>query len=385
MATETLRLTQAGIANIIPPARGHTYYRDVDHRYLQLRVTAAGSLSYYLIRKVRGKTHFVRLGTFPDMTVTEARQACDTGSADLLKGKETVRREAADKMTFAELFSKYLEGHAKPHKRTWPEDVRQFDLYLKPWHSKPAKSIDREAVHTLHGRMGKRRGHYMANRTLALIKTAYNYGIDHCGLEANPAIRIKHFQETSCTRWLSGPELKKLFDVLDAESTLQPWPDFVRLALLTGARRANVEAMKWADMDLDGQVWTVPAAESKNKEELLILLTDAAAAILTRRKDDAEDGPYVFPSRGKTGHITEPKRAWGDIRDRAGLDGVKIHDLRRTLGSWLAKTGSSLLTIGTVLGHKQQSVTAIYARLADTDTREALERATAAMIEVATD
>ena len=91
-------------------------------------------------------------------------------------------------------------------------------------------------------------------------------------------------------------------------------------------------------------------------------------------------GEWVFPSYGKTGHLVEPKKAWNRLLDRAEISDLRIHDLRRTLGSWQAATGASLPVIGKSLGHKNQATTAIYARLDLDPVRQAVNTATAAML-----
>jgi integrase len=89
---------------------------------------------------------------------------------------------------------------------------------------------------------------------------------------------------------------------------------------------------------------------------------------------------WVFPSTGKTGHLVEPKKAWKRILERADLSDLRIHDLRRSLGSWQAATGASLSIIGKSLGHKNINSTAIYARLNIDPVRESMETATSAMM-----
>ena len=114
---------------------------------------------------------------------------------------------------------------------------------------------------------------------------------------------------------------------------------------------------------------SVPEEESKSKEPLLCVLAPQAVEILKSRQDDNAARPadersaYVFPSWGGTGHVTEPKAAWKRIIDRAGIKDLRLHDLRRTLGSWQAAAGASLSIIGRSLGHKNVATTAIYARL----------------------
>ena len=91
----------------------------------------------------------------------------------------------------------------------------------------------------------------------------------------------------------------------------------------------------------------------------------------------------MFPGCGKTEHLVEPKSAWQRVVKRAKLNDGRMHDLRRTLGSWQAAGGASLLIIGKSLGHRSERATRIYARLANDPVRESVEKATVAMIDAA--
>jgi integrase len=158
---------------------------------------------------------------------------------------------------------------------------------------------------------------------------------------------------------LRADEIQAFFKALQHKETPEAWRDFFTVALLTGARRSNVLAMKWADLELTRGLWRIPEEESKNKEPLLCILAPAAVEILKRRQADnaAQRAPsaYVFASFGASGHITEPKAAWKRIIDRAKIKDLRLHDLRRTLGSWQAAAGASLSIIGRSLGHKNSA------------------------------
>lgn len=106
--------------------------------------------------------------------------------------------------------------------------------------------------------------------------------------------------------------------------------------------------------------------------------------ILKSRQASENPSPFVFPSStSASGHLEEPKRGWQRIIERANIKDLRIHDLRRSLGSWQASTGASLSIIGKSLGHKNVATTAIYARLNLDPVRESVETATAAMLEAA--
>ena len=109
----------------------------------------------------------------------------------------------------------------------------------------------------------------------------------------------------------------------------------------------------------------------------------SALDVLRVRRETTNDSEWVFPSRSAIGHLQEPKRAWKTILKNADITDLRMHDLRRTLGSWQAMTGSILQTIGKSLGHKNARTTEVYARLSLEQVRESVDKATAAMLEAA--
>jgi len=149
---------------------------------------------------------------------------------------------------------------------------------------------------------------------------------------------------------------------------------------LTGARRANLLAMGWEDVNLDTGLWRIPGEVAKAGEVIVIPLVQQAVDILRRRLQSSGGSPWVFPAQSKSGHLIDPNAHWRRILKRAGLQDLRIHDLRRSLGSWQAITGAPLLTIGKSLGHSSIQSTMVYARLNTATVRESVERATAAML-----
>ena len=378
-----LNFTKKAIEAIKPPAKGRDTYSDTVQTGLKLRVTSNGVKTFTLIKKVHGKTHFLALGQFPAMSVSEARTEAGDQAARLAKGEDP-RNPKPDKLTFEDLFNKYMLGHAKPHKKTWQEDQKNFDRYLTTFRKKAVADIDRAKVSRLHTKLGDKNGHYTANRVLALLKVVFNYGRNTLGLAIdNPAKGVKMFREESRERFLDGEELKAFFDALnDTKETPQQWRDFFSLALFTGARRANLQGMRWQHIDLNNALWSIPGEEFKNGQAFKCVLSKPALEILMRRKLEATaKARYVFPAHSKSGHVEEPKKAWKDILKRAKLEDVRLHDLRRTLGSWQAATGASLQVIGKTLGHRNQATTAIYSRLNLDPVKSALDTATAAMMQ----
>jgi integrase len=193
---------------------------------------------------------------------------------------------------------------------------------------------------------------------------------------ANPALRITQFKEISRERFLQPDELKSFFESVAAEKN-ETIRDYILISLLTGARRSNVLSMQWDEISFERAEWRIP--ETKNGTSHTLPITEQAMQILKQRKE-SQDSNFIFPGTGKSGHLVEPKKGWTRIKERAGIKDLRLHDLRRSLGSWQATTGASLPIIGKTLAHKNVNTTAIYARLNNDPVRESMEKATSAMM-----
>jgi integrase len=174
----------------------------------------------------------------------------------------------------------------------------------------------------------------------------------------------------------------------------QPWRDFWRLLILTGVRASTLREMKWAHLDLRDteSSWAVPT--TKNGDPQLVPLTATAAAILRDRLESApkHDGKskhkgkplseWVFPMRDDPkACIADLDHAWARVKEGAPLDGVRIHDLRRTAGSWATQGGAPLPAVGKLLGHRSHNSTAVYARADTKAARAAAEIVEARLLE----
>ncbi len=380
--TTRFNFTKTQLAGLPAPAAGRVVYYDTRTPGLTLRITDKGQCSFYFYRKVKGRPVRHRLGGFPEMSVEKARKACQKKSGAVADGKDLAaeRQAARHEQTVGGLFGYWMKMHAKLHKRTWKEDERQFNVFLKPWVNRKLPSIRKADVQALHARVGTKNGRYAANRLLALVRAMFNKAPDMGFRGPNPTTGIKKFREEKRDRFLHGDELRAFFVSLQEEpNTLLQ--HFFLLLLLTGARRSNVQAMRWDEIDFTTALWRIAGEDAKAGIPIVVPLTTAALDVLHARQEANGTSPWVFPSRGREGHIVEPKAAWKRIIERAGLSDVRPHDLRRSLGSWMVTTGAGLPVVGKMLGHTQPATTAIYARLAVDPVREAAEKATNAMLE----
>ena len=379
MARQEINFTKAAIENLqAPPAGGRLEVYDAKTPHLRVRVSHTGRKVFEVYRWHQGRPTRIKIGVWPDLSIEQVRKAAEKLNADFAAGEDPAesRRQRRQEMTFAELFDQYMERHAKQRKITWQEDQNQFDRYLGGIANKKLSAITRKDVAALHARIGAT-APTAANRVLSLLSSVFGRAIEF-GLwaGANPCTGVRKFPEQSRDRFLSGDELRRFFEALEQEPN-DTARDFFSVALLTGARRANVLEMKWADLDLDAATWRI--GRTKNGTPQTVALVEPVVELLRIRREGI-DSLFVFPGKGKTGHLVEPKKSWARICKAAGIEGARIHDLRRTMGSWQAKTGASLPIIGKSLNHKNQTTTAIYARLDLDPVRSAMEKAAAAML-----
>ena len=368
---------------LTPPASDRIYFYDTRQTGLAFCLTAAGSRTYYVYRKLHGRPLRVRLGRFDELSVEQARKRAAQEVAKINSGINPLdaKRAKREEMTLGQLFDWYIENHSRPHKRavSVAKDQQNWNRHLKRWSGRKLSAIKRSDVQALHAKIGSETGRYAANHALEVLRHMLSMAVLHGWVSENPATGVKKFRESSRKRFLSAEELPKFLAAVDEEPR-EITRDYFRMLLFTGARRGNVGAMRWDEIDLAKGVWTIPDAKSKNAEPMVVHLPEPALEILRRRREGANGVPWVFPSWGACGHVSEPKHAMQRILDRAGLEDVRVHDLRRTFGSWQAATGASLLVIGKSLGHKSTSATAVYAHLDLDPVRAAVNVATAAML-----
>lgn len=345
-----------------------------------LAVTSKGTKTFYLYRKIDGKPERIFIGLFPDLTIDQARNKAVELKNQIAQGiNPNTKKQSKHGILFGDFFvNEYIEKHAKEHKKTWEYDLTCYNRFFIKFKNTELSKITVTDIRIMHDEISKTSGKFMANRSLDILKSAYNKAVSWGIASENPAVGITKFKEKSRDRFINHNEFAKFFESLNAE-TNTVIRDYIYISLLTGARKANVLSMKWEDINFEAKTWYIK--ETKNGESQTIPLVPRAIEILKNIQTHQSKNIYAFPSISKTGHLVEPKSAWKRILERAGIDNLRLHDLRRTLGSYLAMTGASNFVIGKTLNHKSQAATAIYARMNIDPVREAMEGAVDKMFE----
>ncbi len=357
-------------------------YKDTVVPGLELRVTKSGVKTFYVSRWSASRKQGVRvcIGRFPDISIPEARRLAQRTNADFAAGIDPNEQKRAirEEMTLRELFNLCLEQDFKPHNRTWKKYEQIFEGYCSSFATRRLTTISYDFLQDWHARIGEQSGRYAANRALRLISTLYSRAKVRGFAGSNPAKGIKYFREESRSRFLEAEELRKFTAALN-EYGHKDFRDFIYVCLYTAARQSNVLQMRWDQIHWEQEQWEIP--RTKNDTSQRVPLIPYVLSILRTRVDIGSE--WVFPASIGSGCMQVPRKQWRKFLEKADLSNLRLHDLRRTLGSWLAATGASLTIIGKSLNHKSLKATQVYARLDLDPVKEAIERATSTMLQTA--
>ena len=376
-----VNFTKQFLLKCTPPPKGRIYFQDTQEKGLSVSMTSNGVITFFVRKRINGKDERIHLGNFPELSIENARKKALAAKADIARGidpneeKKKLRKE----ITFEVMFCEFMERYSKKFKKTWEFDEREVKRFLSHFFHRKASQISKIEILELHEKIGHESGPYQANRLLERIRAIYNKAIEWGWDSPNPTQGIKKFKERSRQRFLRKDEMPRFFKAL-AEEENHTARDYILISLLTGARKSNVLAMQWEEVNFSLAEWHIK--ETKNGEPHVIPLTEAAIKILHDRKLFSHTS-YVFPGGGQKGHLTDPKKAWVRILKRAEISDLRIHDLRRTLGSWMGAVGATTAIIGKTLAHKSVEATRVYERIDIDPVREFITRANEAIYSVA--
>ena len=350
-----------------------------------VRIYPTGRKAFILrYRTQTGRDRMITLGRFGVLTLDQARRQARKRLGEIAAGEDPLaeRGRPSTRTTLKDFGEKWLEVHAKPHRRSWREDERRLDAHIYPRLGHLAlEDIRRSDVAELHADIG-RQTPIEANRTVELLRAVLNKAQAWGYLPedaANPARlgsdRLQKFREQSRDRWLRPEEVQRLAKAVNES------PDpYVRAAvwlwLLLGVRKSELLAAKWKDLDLDRRVLRLSNFKSGRPVDVPL---PAIALDLLDSLPRHLHNPHIFPGRAPGTHRQDIRKTWNRIRAEAKLpakgdDRVTVHTLRHTVGSWLVQNGASLELIGEVLDHSDPAATRVYAHLRDDQKRQALEQ-----------
>lgn len=371
------RLTDAAVARLRPEAREYTVW-DRSAPGLGVRVRPTGGKSYVLLRATPAGSRRVSLGAVETMGVEEARRECLARLAE--PGPE--REEASARpipllkdFVAGEWNRAYFERY-KPSTRKGVSSLLSGRI-LTAFGSTPLDRIAQAAVRQwfdAHSRTAPGN----ANHALDLLRLIMNFAIARGYIDANPAAGIVRNRRPRLTRFLSREEVARLHAALDRQTRKddRDQADIVRLLLLTGCRKSEIVRLRWSEVRDDAI-----ALEDGKTGPRTVPLNSGARRILDGRKPG--ESPFVFPSpRDPSRPVSTELRLWNRVRCEAGIEDVRIHDLRHTHASHAVMNGVPVPVVSRLLGHSNVRMTLRYAHLGDREIEAAAERVGQAMAEL---
>ena len=368
-----------------------------------VRVRPGGHRGYILQYRFAGRARQYQIGAHGSpWTVETARDRAKVLQGRVASGEDPQESKAGSRkeLTVAQLCDLYLAEGLATRKPTSIASARSnIENHIKPLlGTKRASLVSRQDVdHVLasvaggktrrtaktakkHGLSIVQGGRGAANSAVVALSAAMGFAIARGIRHDNPALRVRRFPEKKLERFLSPAEIARLGEALAAAEAVGVEPASaiaaIRLLVLTGCRKNEILTLKPAFVDRHHRCLRLPDSKTGAK---IVHIGPPALKVIDGICPEGSNNDYVLPGEWGTGHFVNLQRPWERIRAAAGLDNVRIHDLRHAFASLGAATGDSLLVIGALLGHRSAKTTHRYAHLAEHPVKDAADRISAEM------
>ena len=381
------KLTKAAIEKTAPPDRGEIVLRDDEVKGLHVRISSAGKRTFSLYyRTLHGRERRMKLGYVGEIPLPQVRDIARQNLLDVRRGNDPAGNRAGGKAapTIADLHQRYMREHAQPHKK---EKSRINDDSIWKNHILPSigrhkvDSVTLDDITDLHIRVTKV-AKTQGNRVIALLSKAFNLAEkwNWRPKGSNPCRHVTRNKEQRRHRFLSPDEVNRLIACLvnDAQSKIyarQRVAVLILLLLLTGARLREIMFAKWSW--IEGDILRLPDSKTGSKD---IILPAEAIKIMGWWRD-LTNSIYIIPGDKPNKPLSSPKSRWKSIKAEAGINDIRIHDLRRTFASVALSNGTTLDGVGDLLGHASAQTTKGYAFLMEDPKRKAVNAAAARMLQ----
>jgi integrase len=368
------------VVDQITPGETDAMHWDDELKGFGLRVWPSGRKVYMVMSRVKGRLRRITIGPHGPVTPEQARIRAHEILSEAKAGRDPAKEldQARKAPTMKGLGERFLKEHVavrcKPS--TQAEYKRSVELFINPKiGTRKVTDIERQDIAELHH--GLNHIPYQANRTLGVLSKMFNlaevWGLRPDG--SNPCLHVKKYVEEKRGRFLSPEEFaalgKVLREVEQDGSETQSAVNAIRLLMLTGCRLSEITTLKWDYVDIKARELRLP--DSKTGAKVVHFGKTAVDVLSSIMKLD--DNPYVITGTKMVGsRLTDLQHPWRRIRTKAGLDNVRIHDLRHSYASGALALGEGLTMIGKLLGHTQVQTTARYAHLANDPVKSAAGR-----------
>lgn len=370
----TLRFSHRTIDALKQPKKDRVEYSDSVEVGLRLVHYASGRKVFRHRATLLGQKIAMTIGEYPAVNVEEARKRTQEQKAMTSKGDDPrdERNRLREALTVAEFAREHYLPWAKKARRSVVDLENRLKLRVLPtFGDRKLTLVNRQMVAAMHQRVLRDVSAVTANRDLCLVSSLYNRAIELGHATENPAKGIKKHREPGPRqRTLSDDELKRFVAALRQDMG-NPQVRALYPLLATGLRKMEVLSLRWEHVDLERKQAYLPHTKS-GKPRFAVLNTLAIELLQEILKDRKGDAPWVFPSKGKSGHLREIRGSFDTVKEQAGVSNLRLHDLRRSFATLLIDSDISIYAVSNLLGHSDVRVTqSAYAHL----TQKTLERA----------
>jgi integrase len=391
VADRVEKLTKRALDGFVTTGGRYTVW-DSELKGFGVRVEASGRKTFLVRYRTEGggrraPLRQVSLGAFGPLTPDQARNLAKDALAAVRHGgdpaQERRKKRAAPDMHEAVRF--YLEDYARAAKLA-PSTIRDarsvLEKYALPVIGKvKVAELTTADIRRLHRAAFDASSSYQANKMVRFLSKAISLAVEAGQRADNPCRAVKSFSEEKRERYLSEDEAGRFLAALDLYPDQQA-ANALRLLLFTGARLREVIHAAWGQFDLDTGVWTKPSAHTKQKRTHRFDLAGPALDVLREMRKVDPFGLVLFPGKDPNVPRADLNRPWRWVKREAGLERIRLHDLRHSLASFMVAEGASLSVIGRALGHTQVQTTARYAHVADQTQRNATAAVGAKLVEL---
>jgi len=323
------------------------------------KIKNKNSFSYKVLIRNRGLRTIIK--TFPK------RHQAVSFINDIENNPEVRKGLSSREVLIQDVIAKYLANGYKG--KRLEEQISKLDYWSKYLSDSPINSLSSSQIIDGLSNLPKHLSNATKNRYKAAISVVFTYAQRHFNLVNNPVKNIPSYKENNArTRYLSNEEKTSLLEAC-RNSHWNKLYLIVLMAITTGARKGELERLKWSDIDFDRGLAYVH--QTKNGEPRVLPLTQQVLTEMVRVDRDAE---LIFNSSIKPTKAYEFRKEWIKALKRADIKDFRFHDLRHTCASYLAQNGASLLEIADVLGHKQIQMTKRYAHLCVSHKQKLIEK-----------
>jgi integrase len=349
-----------------------------------LEVRPNGGKTYYLRYWTEdGRQRQIKLGGYGDISLLEARKKAQRLRSEVTLGGDPAAKKAERKAipTYAELAKQHLT-HAESYQRSHSNVEAVMRLHLLPrWGKLKLNEIKQQDVAKW---LGLKRAEGLAPSTVEKLRVTLHRSFELAarwnipGGQVNPVRGIPRPKfNNGRERYLTATEAERLHKAVAASYNPQ-LKYIVGLLLLTGARKMELLRAKWEHVDLERRSWHIP--DSKTGKARYVPLSQPAIDLIGQLPKFG-NCPWLLPNPDTKEPFVDIKRAWDTARKEAGLQGLRIHDLRHSAASLMVNAGIDLFAVGRILGHADHQSTMRYSHLAN-DTLLAAVEAGAANLKV---